>query len=52
LVASLHGALDAAALGEAVELRQRGLLDQVGELVQDERALQRVLVAGQAIPGR
>jgi hypothetical protein len=37
LVAGLHGAQDTAALGEAVELRQHGLLDQVGELVQDER---------------
>ena len=44
LVAGLHRAQHAAALGDAVELGEHGLLDEVGELVDDERALQRVLV--------
>jgi hypothetical protein len=46
LVAGLHGAEDAAAVGDAVELGEDGLLDEVGELVDDEAALQRVLVWG------
>ena len=46
LVAGLHDVEDAAALADPVEFGQHGLLDQVGELVQDERALRRVLVAG------
>jgi hypothetical protein len=45
LVAGLHRAEDAAAVGDAVELGEHGFLDQVGELVDDEAALQGVLVA-------
>ena len=48
LVAGLHRAEDAAALGDLVELLEHGLLDEVGQLVDDERALERVLVDGQA----
>ena len=47
LVAGLHRAEHAAALGDAVELGEHGLLDEVGELLDDERALQRVLVRRQ-----
>ena len=48
LVAGLHGAEDAAALRDAVELGQHRGLHQVGELVDDERPLVGVLVHGQA----
>ena len=44
LVAGLHGAEHAAAAGERLELLQHRLLDQVGELLEHERALVRVLV--------
>ena len=44
LVAGLHRAQHAAALGDRLELLQHRLLDQVGQLVDDERALVRVLV--------
>jgi hypothetical protein len=40
LVAGLHGAEHAAARVEALELGQHRLLDQVGELLDDEAALQ------------
>jgi hypothetical protein len=48
LVAGLHGAEHAAAVGDALELGEHRLLDQVGELVDDEGALERVLVHRQA----
>ena len=48
LVAGLHRAEHAAALGDAVELGEHRLLDEVGQLLDDEAALQRVLVHGQA----
>ena len=47
LVAGLHGPEDAATLADPVQLGQHGLLDQVGELLDDEAALERVLVGGQ-----
>ena len=48
LVAGLHGAEHAAPLAEPLQLGQDGLLDQVGELLDGEAALEGVLVAGQA----
>src|SRR5580692_12941005 len=48
LVAGLHRAEHAAAGADRLELAQHRLLDQVGQLVDDERALQRVLVGRQA----
>ena len=48
LVAGLHRAEHPAAGADRLELRQHGLLDQVGELIDDEGALQRVLVHRQA----
>jgi hypothetical protein len=47
LVHRLHRAEHAAALGDPLELLQHRLLDQVGQLLDDERALQRVLVLRQ-----
>src|SRR6187200_285442 len=44
LVAGLHRPEHPAPLGDPVELGEHGGLDQVGELVDDEGALQRVLV--------
>ena len=44
LVHSFHGAEDAAALGEPVEFVHHRLLDQIGELFDDEGALERVLI--------
>jgi hypothetical protein len=40
LVAGLHRAQHAAALGDAFELQQHGFLDQLGELLDDEGALE------------
>ena len=44
LVAGLHRAEHPAAVADPLELGQHRLLHQVGELIDDERALQRVLV--------
>ena len=44
LVAGLHRAQHAAALGDRLELLQHRLLDEVGQLLDDEAALVRVLV--------
>src|SRR5258706_3766436 len=48
LVAGLHGAQHAAALCDALEFGKHRLLDQLGQLVDDERALVRILVLRQA----
>ena len=48
LVAGLHRSQHAAAFADAIELGEHGGLDQVGELLDDEAALQRVLVHRQA----
>ena len=48
LVAGLHRAQNPAALGDRLELLQHRFFDEVGELVDDERALVRVLVLRQA----
>ncbi len=47
LVAGLHGAEHPAPLGDALELLEDGLLDEVGELLDDEAALVGVLVHGE-----
>jgi hypothetical protein len=39
LVAGLHRTEDAAPVGDALELDEHGLLDEVGELVDDVRPL-------------
>ena len=44
LVAGLHRAQHATALGDALEFLQHRFFDQVGQFVEDERALVRVLV--------
>src|SRR5438445_5917710 len=44
LVAGLHGAEHAAAAGDRLELLQHRLLDEIGELLEQERALVRDLV--------
>jgi hypothetical protein len=48
LVAGLHRAQHAAALGDALELAQHRFFHQLGQLVDDEAALVRVLVLRQA----
>ena len=48
LVAGLHRAQHAAALADPVELGQHGGLDEVGQFLDDEAALQRVLVHRQS----
>jgi hypothetical protein len=48
LVAGLHRAQHAAAVGDLLELGQHSLFDQFGQLVDDEGALVGVLVLGQA----
>ena len=48
LVHGFHGAQHPAAFGDAVEFAQHGFLDQVGQLFDDEGALQRVFIFGQA----
>lgn len=48
LVAGLHRAEDAAALGDPLELEEYGFFDQIGELIDDERSLQRILVHREA----
>ena len=48
LVAGFHGAQHAAALGDALELGQHGFFHQLGQFLDDEGALVRVFVLGQA----
>ena len=48
LVAGFHRAQHAASLGNALEFHQHRLFQQLGEFFDDERALRRVLVLGQA----
>lgn len=48
LLAGFHRSEDAAAFGDAVELGEDGFFDEVGELVDDEGALERVFGAGKA----
>jgi hypothetical protein len=47
LVAGLHRPEHPATVGDPVELGEHGLLDQIGELVDDRSTLQRVLVLRQ-----
>src|SRR5947209_3513048 len=48
LVAGLHRAEHAAALGDRLELLQHRLLDEIGQGLDDERALVRILVLSQS----
>ena len=48
LVLGLHGAEDAAAFVDTLEFSEHCLFNQVGELLDNQGALQRVLVLGQA----
>ena len=48
LVAGLHRAEHAAPVADAIELGEDGLFDERSELLHDERALQRVVVLGEA----
>ena len=48
LVHRFHGAQYSTAFGDAVEFTEHRFLDQVGQLLDDEGALQRVFVLGQA----
>ena len=48
LVAGFHGAQYAAAVGDGLEFTQHGLFDEIGQLIDDEAALQAVLILGEA----
>ena len=48
LIAGFHGAEHAAAVGDGIEFLEHRFLDQIGQFVDDEAALVRVLVLGQA----